>query len=92
MERAQVFCKRFRDELGYRYSEAFPIYRQGHGSRAMYYMIHASDHPDACALMSRAYGLVRPEVNAVDVPLPLAELPLDSVTAPPVDRAVRSAV
>ena len=71
VERALVFCKRFRDELGYRYSEAFPIYRQGHGSRTMYYMIHASDHPDACALMSRAYGLVRPEVNAIDVPLPL---------------------
>ena len=92
VERAQVFCKRFRDELGYRYSEAFPIYRQGHGSKTiMYYMIHASDHPVACALMSRAYGLVHPEVNAVDVPLPLPEPTLDSVTAPPLDRAVRTA-
>ena len=70
VERAAAFCKRFRDDLGYAYSEAFPIYEQGRGSRTMYYMIHASEHPEACSLMSRAYALVRPEVNAADGNLP----------------------
>ena len=92
VERAQVFCKRFRDELGYAYSEAFPIYRQGRGSGTMYYMIHASDHPDACPLMSRAYGLVQPEVNAVDLPLPFPEPPSASTAKAPADHPARTPV
>lgn len=64
IERAHALCKRFRDELGYAYSVPFSIHEKGEGSRTMYHMIHASDHPDACALMSRAYQQVqqgRPE-------------------------------
>ena len=70
VERAQAFCKRFREELGYAYATPFPIRQRGRGSKTMCYMIHASDHPDACSLMSRAYALVHPRVNAVDQPLP----------------------
>ena len=90
VERARVFCKRFRDELGYTYAEPFPIYRKGGGSRTMYYMIHASDHPEACSLMSRAYRLVQPEANAVDLPLPFPEPPPTPTAMAPADHPVRT--
>ena len=57
-DRAQVLCSRFREELGYAYADPFAIYEKGERSRTMYYMIHASDHPEACKLMSRAYQQV----------------------------------
>ena len=80
--RAQFFCKRFRDELGYAYSVPFPIRQQGRGSRTMYYMIHASDYPEACSLMSRAYALVQPRVNAVDQLLPFPSIPCAPTDVP----------
>ena len=80
--RAQFFCKRFRDELGYAYSVPFAIRQQGKGSRTMYYMIHASDHPEACSLMSRAYALVQPRVNAVDQLLPFPSIPCAPTDVP----------
>lgn len=47
---------RFKSELGYRYSFAWPIFeREGQGGAVMYYMIHASDHEEAPKLMHRAY-------------------------------------
>jgi three-Cys-motif partner protein len=52
--RARRVACRFVDELGYRYSEPWPIY--DHDRRVMYYMIHATDHPDAPDLMGRAYA------------------------------------
>ena len=54
-DRANALCRRFRDELGYEYSIPFAIHEKGEGSRTMYYMIHASDHPRAARLMSEAY-------------------------------------
>ena len=57
-ERAEALCKRFVRELGYAYAFPFAIHKKGGGSRTMYYMIHASDHPEACKLMSRAYQQV----------------------------------
>ena len=60
-ERTQVFVKRFKDELGYWSAKAWPIYKTQEGGMTMYYMIHATDHPDAPALMARAYAnAVRP--------------------------------
>jgi three-Cys-motif partner protein len=51
-----AFVQRFKEELGYRYANAFPIYEKDReGSRAMYQMIHASDHPESLTLMVRAY-------------------------------------
>ena len=70
IDRARVLCSRFRDELGYAYSDPFAIHEKGDGSRTMYYMIHASDHPEACRLMSRAYRRVQPPQYGTDVPLP----------------------
>lgn len=52
---AQAFCDRFREELGYKYAYAWPIYERKAGGRIMYYMIHATDHDEAPKLMHRAY-------------------------------------
>ena len=51
-----VVTTRIKEELGYRYAMPYPIYGKEDGEGAiMYYMIHASDHPDAPSLMWRAY-------------------------------------
>lgn len=47
---------RFTKELGYSYAMPYPIYeKEDGGGSIMYFMIHASDHPDAPGLMWRAY-------------------------------------
>jgi len=53
-QRRSAFTERFQ-ELGYRSVTPWPIYQRGSGGRVMYYMIHASDHPEAPRLMMRAY-------------------------------------
>lgn len=52
LERMRV---RFESELGYASVTRWPIYDKAGGKRLMYYMIHATDHPDAPLLMRRAY-------------------------------------
>jgi three-Cys-motif partner protein len=54
-ERAELLCERFRSELGYKSAKAWPIYEKKSGGKIMYFMIHATDHPDAPGLMARAY-------------------------------------
>lgn len=72
-DRAQLFAQRFTEELGYIYSDAWPIYKK-QGSRAiMYYMVHASDHPEARKLMRRAYS------SAVDPLEPPEQLALEGI-------------
>lgn len=51
----ELVRQRFQEELGYRFVAAYPIYDRNEGNKVMYYMIHASDHEDAPALMVRAY-------------------------------------
>lgn len=51
----ELFCKRFKEELGYRYVTPWPIYERNDGGRVMYHMIHATDHDAAPTLMDRAY-------------------------------------
>jgi three-Cys-motif partner protein len=53
--RAELFCQRFRDELGYTYANAWPIFGREGGGAVMYHMIHCTDHPAALQLMARAY-------------------------------------
>ncbi|MGD0833178.1 MAG: three-Cys-motif partner protein TcmP [Candidatus Dormibacteria bacterium] len=65
VKRAELVAERFRTELGYRYAVPREIYHDEQGTRVMYYMIHASDHPDAPNLMARAYA------SAVRPPAPL---------------------
>jgi hypothetical protein len=51
-----AFKKRFLNELGYRYVEAYPIFKREQGQgRIMFFMIHASNHPEAPKLIGRAY-------------------------------------
>ncbi len=53
--RAEFFCHRMEDELGYKSALPWPVYEKPSGGRVMYYMIHATDHPEAPHLMHRAY-------------------------------------
>jgi three-Cys-motif partner protein len=70
-ERADAFATRFRAELGYKSAKPWPIYARKSGGVIMYFMIHATDHPEAPMLMARAY------TKAVDPREPLEQLALD---------------
>jgi three-Cys-motif partner protein len=66
----ELVRERFRDELGYTCVAAYPIFDKAEGDRVMYYMVHASDHDEAPALMVRAhYKAVRSRPSAVQEPL-----------------------
>lgn len=65
-DRALIMRDRFLTELGYRYVVPLPIYDKYGGTRIMYFMIHATDHPAAAELMNKAYN------HAVE-PLPTQE-------------------
>ena len=56
IRRAEIACERFKSELGYTYVIPFPIFERERGGKTMFYMIHASDHPDATKQMFRAYN------------------------------------
>lgn len=56
---AAEVVRRFKTELGYKYVVPWPITELEKGKgRTMYYMIHATDHPEAPKLMNRAYNSV----------------------------------
>lgn len=56
-QRADLLCDRFKTELGYSYTYAWPIYSEEEGEgRIKYHMVHATDHPEAPKLMQRAYA------------------------------------
>ncbi len=54
-EKALLFRERFL-RLGYQQVFPFPIWDRQSGNRVMFYMILASDHPEAPKLMYRAYN------------------------------------
>lgn len=54
-QRAVELCKRLQTELGYRFVMPWAIYEAKETNRVMYYMLHASDHPEAPKLMERSY-------------------------------------
>lgn len=58
LTRANLFAKRFKDELGYKHVYPYAIHDRSRNARTMYHMIHATDHPDASPLMLRAYRRV----------------------------------
>lgn len=51
----EPFCERIKSKLGYKHVVPWPIYERKDGGKIMYYMIHATDHDAAPALMDRAY-------------------------------------
>lgn len=71
-KRAERFAVRFKSELGYWSVKPWPIFERQSRSRLMYYMIHATDHPDAPGLMARAYSkAVQPREPAEQLALEL---------------------
>jgi hypothetical protein len=46
---------RLKRDLHYKSVKAWPIFERENGGAIMYYMIHATDHPEAPKFMSRAY-------------------------------------
>jgi three-Cys-motif partner protein len=63
VRRATFVKDRIQRDLKYRFVNAWPIYEKRElGGKVMYYMFHATDHPEAPKLMSRAYH------RALDVP------------------------
>jgi len=54
-DRKELVEQRFKEELGYWSVKGWPIYETPQGGRTMYYLIHATDHPEAPLLMARAY-------------------------------------
>lgn len=54
-EISNELVQRFRDELGYRYVTAYPIFKRERNDVVMYQMLHATDHDAAPELMNRAY-------------------------------------
>ena len=57
-DRGRTMAKRFKDELGYRYSYPYPIQKQGKHGAIMFWMVHASDHERATPLMMQAYNFI----------------------------------
>jgi three-Cys-motif partner protein len=64
-ERVNLFCKRFRDELGYAHAYPWEIFSREVGGRVMYHMIHATDHAEAPKIMNRAYLNATKEREAI---------------------------
>ena len=54
-KRRDALVNRFRTELNYASVKPWPIYERESRGKIMYYMIHATDHPEAPTQMSRAY-------------------------------------
>ena len=54
-DRGSIMAERLRESFGYKSAVPWAIYDRIGGSRIMYFMIHATDHPDAPGLMARAY-------------------------------------
>jgi three-Cys-motif partner protein len=53
--RRDAIVDRLKRELRYKSVKAWPIFERENGGAIMYYMIHATDHPEAPKFMSRAY-------------------------------------
>jgi three-Cys-motif partner protein len=56
IERGLYLADRFKSEFGYKYAYPFPIFGRKDGGKMMYFMVHASDHPEATPIMFRAYN------------------------------------
>ena len=71
-ELRELVEQRFREELGYRSVKGRPIFATPQGGRTMYYLIHATDHPEAPLLMYRAYNhTTLPKETPEQLPLEL---------------------
>ena len=83
--RAQLVANRLKTGFGYASVKPMPIFDREGGSRVMYFMIHATDHPEAPRLMARAYRravLPREPVEqlALELGLESLDLPQDETS------------
>jgi three-Cys-motif partner protein len=92
-ERRDILRDRMKRDLKYQSVKAWPIYERENGGAIMYYMIHATDHPDAPMQMSRAY---RDTVVPLELPeqlklWPDAKLPDSDPGTPPASEIQHTA-
>jgi len=59
---AKVMADRFGTELGYSFVNVYPIQQRVEEKKVAFYLIHASDHPDAPKLMSRSYRQIMGDI------------------------------
>lgn len=64
-ERRDAIVNRLKADFVYQSVKAYPIYKREGGGAIMYYMIHATDHPEGPIQMARAY---RNTVRPIDPP------------------------
>jgi three-Cys-motif partner protein len=67
---ANIFVERFR-QLGYASVKPWAIFETPIGGKIMYFMIHATDHPEAPKLMYRAYDRVGLPLDETDTQIGL---------------------
>jgi three-Cys-motif partner protein len=66
-ERGRQLAERFKKEFNYRFAYSYPIYeRDKKGGKTMFWMTHASDHPEAPKLMVRAYNNVIAPLETIE--------------------------
>jgi three-Cys-motif partner protein len=63
--RRDAIVDRLKADFGYQSVKAYPIFKRGSDGAIMYFMIHATDHPEGPIQMARAY---RNTVRRVDPP------------------------
>ena len=82
--RRDAMVERMRSELGYKYVMPWQIFKRKTGGIVMYYMIHATDHPEAPVQMSRAYrNTVLPMEPTEQLKLELESISKGPQTQPP---------
>jgi hypothetical protein len=60
-QRRDMIVNRLKSEFVYKSVKAYPIFKTERGNTIMYFMIHATDHPEGPIQMARAYrAAVRP--------------------------------
>lgn len=80
-QRRDAIVDRLKIGFGYQSVKAYPIYKKDSGGAIMYYMIHATDHPEGPIQMARAYrDTVRPPIPYDDPQLGLFPEPLSPVS------------
>jgi three-Cys-motif partner protein len=82
-QRRDAIVHRLKAEFGYQSVKAYPIFKREGGGAIMYYMIHATDHPDGPIQMARAYrNMVRPVDPPEDKQLDLFVEPKEPESEP----------
>ncbi len=76
-QRRDSIVHRLKADYRYQSVKAYPIFKENSGGAIMYYMIHATDHPEGPVQMARAYrNTVRPDDPFEDRQLDMFEEPM----------------